>query len=328
MKVVHWTMFNRSGMNRVAESLAAAEKAIGIDSQICNIHESKSDELIARAADADVHVSHTHFPDWMIKQVTRPLKLVWVGHGTPEHVFQSAVEAGTTGGYGHGDSWMLVQHWLQTADALVTFWPRHQAIWQSLCDKGRVVDLVPLGVDKSFWRPVPSAGRYAGNPSLLTAENSHYIKWALDLFILWPWVYPQVNGNALLHALYVPNDQHRWFFPLVNRNSCSYASHISPLVLSHESLRNALCSVDFYIGLVRYGDFNRLSLEANACGAKTISYVGNPYSDYWLNEGDQRIMANQLVDILNGYVTPRLKESVPDIADTAQSMLRVYERIL
>lgn len=328
MKVAHWTMFNKSGMNRVAESLVSAEKALGLDSIICNLHEQSQEVLIAQAADADVHIAHTHFPDWMRKVVTRPLRLVWVGHGTPEHVFQSSVEEGLNRGYGHGDGWMLVQHWLQTADACVTFWPRHQAIWQSLCDKHTLVDLVPLGVDKAFWRPVPSQGRYAGTPSVFTAENPHYMKWPLDLFILWPWVYPQVKGNPLLHAAYMANDQARWFFPLVNRNGTSYAAHLSSLVFGHEALRNIFCSIDYYIGLVRYGDFNRLSLEANASGAKTISYAGNPYSDYWLPEGDQRVMAEQLIKILNGETEPRQKDTPPDISETAKGMLGIYERVV
>ncbi len=325
LKVAHWSMHNRSGMHRVAESLVEAEKAAGINAILCNLHErTQFDD----ALDADVHVSHTHFPDELRKKLTKPLKLVWVGHGTPEHVFHSAVEAGDGHRYGHGDGWMLVQHWLQTADACVTFWPRHQAIWQSLCDKGRQVHYVPLGLDRTYWQPTPSRGKYSGTPSLFTSENAHYIKWPLDLFITWPWVYPYINGNPVLHAIYLPTDQHRWFFPLVNRNGCSYASHISPIAMDHADLRNALCSVDFYVGLVRYGDFNRISLEANACGAKTISYRGNPYSDFWLTEGDQREMAKDLIKILNGEVEPRQKESVPDITDTAKAMISIYEGIL
>ncbi len=244
------------------------------------------------------------------------------------HVFQGSVETGTNKGYGHGDGWMLVQHWLRTADAIVTFWPRHQAIWQSLCDKHTVVNCVPLGIDKSFWKPTPSRGKYSGEPSLFTGENCHYIKWPLDLFILWPWVYPHVAPNPCLHALYLPTDQHRWFFPLVNRNGASYGSHISALTFGSDDLRNTFNSVDFFIGLVRYGDFNRLSLEANSCGTKTISYRGNPYSDYWLTEGDQREMAKDLIEILNGKVEPRKKTPVPDISEPAAGMLKIYECIL
>jgi hypothetical protein len=318
-------MFNQSGMHRVAQSIVEAEKKLGIDSHLINLHDPPSFEHVL---DADVHVSHTHFPEELRKKVTKPLKLVWVGHGTPEHVFQGSVEEGNTKRYGHGDGWMLVQHWLQTADALVTFWPRHQAVWKSLCDKATQVHCVPLGVDKEFWKPMESKGRFSGCPSVMTSENAHYIKWPLDLFITWPWVYPHVNGNAVLHAPYLPTDQHRWFFPLVNRNGTSYAAHISPLAFTSEDLRNALCSINYYCGLVRYGDFNRMSLEANACGAKTISWRGNPYSDFWLTEGDQREMAAEMVKILNNEVEPRAKTPVPDISETAVGMIEVYNSIL
>jgi hypothetical protein len=87
-------------------------------------------------------------------------------------------------------------------------------------------------------------------------------------------------------------------------------------------------SVDYFIGLVRYGDFNRISLEANATGVKTISYSGNPYSDFWVPEGDQREIAKVLVEILNGNVEPRKKDIVPDIEETAKGMVKIYERIL
>lgn len=325
MKICHWTMKNNSGMHRVAESICEAEKKLGIDSILCNVQTADDHEI---CLDADVQVSHTHFPDLLRKRVKKPLKVVWVGHGTPEHVFQSSVETGLNGSYGHADGWMLCQNWLRTADALVTFWPRHQAVWKSLCDKNTIVDCIPLGVDKSFWKPTVSNGKFAGTPSLFTAENSHFIKWPLDLFLAWPWVYPHLEGEAKLHCAYMPRDQHRWFFPLVNRNGCSYASHLSHIVFDHVGLRNVFNSVDYYIGLVRYGDFNRVCLEANACGTKTISYTGNPYSDFWVNEGDQRGIATQLIEILTGKVIPRKKEVVPDIEETAKGMMKVYERIL
>ena len=325
MKVAHWTIKNNSGMHRVAESFAETERKLGIETVVCN---PQSADDYEKSLDADIQVSHTHFPDGLRKKVKKPLKIVWVGHGTPEHVFSTAVEAGLNGGYGHSDGFMLCQNWLRTADAIVTFWPRHQAIWKSLCDKNTIVDCIPLGVDKSFWKPTPSNGKYAGTPSLFTAENSHYIKWPLDLFIAWPWVYPHLDTEAKLHCAYMPQDQHRWFFPLANRNGCSYAAHLSHTAFDRPNLRNAFNSVDFYIGLVRYGDFNRICLEANACGCKTISYAGNPYSDFWVNEGDQRIIAQQLIDIIKGTVTPRKKDTVPDIEETSKGMIAIYQRVL
>jgi hypothetical protein len=325
VKVAHWTMYNRSGMNRVAESFVQAEKALGVDAHLCNIQESKEFDHVL---DADVHVAHTHFPDWMRDRVTKPLKLVWIGHGTPEHVFQSSVIEGEKGGYGFGDGWMLIQYWLQHADALVTFWPRHQAIWQSLCDKGRTVHCVPLGIDLDFWTPGVSKGKFAGSPSVFSAENAHYIKWPLDLFIAWPWVYPKVRGSCL-HVSYLPTNTHRWFFPLVNRNGASYACHISSSIFGHEDLRNVFRSIDFFIGLVKYGDFNRINLEAQATGAKTISFSNNPYSDFWLPEGDQRILADTLVEILKGNVEPREdKLKVPGIKEMGEAMIKIYEGIV
>lgn len=328
MKVCHWAMLNKSGMHRVAESIVAAEKALGIDSHLCDAMTSDWATL-DKYLDADIHVSHTHIQDVFRAAIKKKHKIVWVGHGTPEHVFQSAVEEGSRKSYGHADGLMLCMNWLRTADACVTFWPRHQAIWQSLCDKGREVQCVPLGVDKTFWKPIPTQGKYAGEISLFTAENCHYIKWPLDLFILWPWVYPHLTKRALLHSAYLPNDMHRWFFPLVNRNGTSYASHISPIAFSHENLRNAFVSTDYYIGLVRYGDFNRVCLEAAACGSKLISYRGNEYADFWVTEGDQRIMAAELIAILNGVTKPREKKlQVPDISETAAAMAKIYDKLL
>jgi hypothetical protein len=121
---------------------------------------------------------------------------------------------------------------------------------------------------------------------------------------------------------------HRWVFPLVNSNGTSYGAYISGNVLGHEELRNAFCSVDYYIGLVKYGEFNRMSLEANASGCKTISYRGNPYSDFWIDEGDQfTYLVPQLKKIMLGEVEPRKKKKVPDIKETIKGFSEIYSRL-
>jgi hypothetical protein len=323
MKVLHFVMFNTSGMFRVAESMVLNEKKIGLDSYLCDF--ARPDDYLMHL-DADILVSHTHVPDSFKDKMAKSYKLVWVAHGVVEHAFQSSVENGLNKGYGAGDTWMLCQWSLQNSDASVTFWPRQQAIWKSLCDKKTEVHLVPLGVEKDFWHPVESRGKYLGNPSLFTAENCHYCKWPLDLFIAWPWVWPNIP-NSHLHAIYIPNDQHRWFFPLVNRNGAAYRSTLSGIKFEHSELRNAFCSTDYFIGLVRYGEANRLFLEATASGAKTISYWGNTYADYWIHEGDQREMAKELVAILKGEVEPRKKDEVPDAIETAKVMKEIYENL-
>lgn len=326
LKVVHWTILNGSGMHRVAESLATAESAIGLNSSLAD--PANSDTWDA-AKDADVHVLHTHFPSQMYQRLTKQLKLVWVGHGTPDHVFQSACQEYEGGAYGHGDAIMLLLHWLREADARVTFWPRHKWIYDRMLSKGaRKCDLVPLGVDTAFWSAGATRGKYAGNPSVFTAENPHYIKWPYDLFTLWPAVADEYP-DARLHAVYVPRDLHRAFFPWINANGAAFTSYVSPSIFDKEGLRNAFQSCDFTIGLVRYGDLNHLSLQANAAGARTISYAGNPHSAYWITEGDQREMAKQLIDILAGTTPPRDNITpVPDISLTASAMADVYRAIL
>lgn len=325
MKVVHWSLTNNSGMHRVAENIAAAEVALGLDSH--NVDCSVRSAEWEAALDADIMCVHTHFPNELRKKVSKPLKIVWVGHGTPDHVFQSSVEAGLGAPYGHADPLMLMQYWLRTADARVTFWPRHQWIYQRMVDRGTTVHCVPMGVDTAFWAAGVSRGKYEGTPSLFTAENPHYLKWPYDLFTLWPDVFDQLDG-AKLHAVYVPRDMHRWVFPWINANGCAYGSHISPITFPHEELRNVFRSIDFYCGLVRYGDFNQVALQANAAGATTISYAGNPFSDYWMTEGDQRVMAGELTAILKGETPKRDKQAVPDIAETASAMQAIYEGIL
>jgi hypothetical protein len=324
MKISHWTVANNSGMSNFARSLALAEVGLGLDP---TIHNPQDPATWVSAEASDIHVVHTHFPDAMRKRVKQPLKLVWVAHGTPEHVFQTSVETGLHSGYGASDSWMLLQYWLQHADAVVTFWPRHKEIYQSLCDKGREITLIPLGVDKTVWKPVASRGKFAGNPSVFTAENPHYIKWPLDLLIAWPWVCREVP-EAKLHLAYMVRDQLRWFSPLANRNGAGFSSYISEIRLEPEDLRNAFCSVDYFIGLVRYGDFNQLSLQAAACGAKTISYRGNPYADYWVSEGDQRTIAQELQSIFTLKNTFRDALPVPSIRETAIAFGDLYEKIV
>lgn len=319
MRVVHWTLGNGSGLDNVAKDLAAGECLLGLDSQILSSADQNQWEL---GVGADIHVSHSHVPD-----ICRDKgKIVWVGHGTPENCFHTSLEESLHAAHSFGDSWMLVQYWLQHADAMVTFWPRHQKIWQSLCDKGREVRCFPLGVNREFWRPQTSLGKWDGSPSLFTAENCHQIKWPWDIFLMWPWVTEEVPA-ARLHCFYLPRDQHRFWFPLVYRNGSAFKSHISPNVLSHDLLKNAFSSVDYVLNLVRYGDYNRLGLEAKACGAKVISFKGNPYADFWLDEGNQVTQAEQLKAILKGEVEPRKAELPLGIQETAQMMKELYESL-
>ncbi len=290
------------------------------------MHET-SPEALDDAGDSDIFVAHTHFPLELKKRAKKSSKLVFPAHGTPEHVFRSSMEEGQNRGYGHGDGLMLYQYWLSHSDAVVTYWPRHQAIMQTMVDKNTKVHLVPMGIDTSFWKPGDSDGKWSGEPSVLTGENCHEIKWPLDLFLLWPWIYDKIP-TACLHSIYLPNDQHRWWFPLVNRNGASFGAHISPLAFHGTALRNIFRSVDFQIGLVRYGDFNRMSLEANASGCKTISYRGNEYADFWVTEGDQRQIAAELFSILVGDTKPRVKTAVPDHLEMATGMKEIYEGLL
>lgn len=322
MKVVHWTWGNTSGMHRVAESICEAEKRLGIDSVLAW---TDSKDYINHIC-ADIHVGHTFLPSEVWKQ--RPnVKVVWVGHATPEVIFTTAVEDAKSGRYGHGDSWMLMQYWMQHADAMVTFWPRHHTILKGMMDKRSICELLPLGVDKLYWKRLPSEGKFAGNPSVFCAENAYWMKWPLDLFIAWPWIVKEID-SARLHVISLPHDVHRAFFPLINRNGSSFYSYVSANRFTHERMRNTFASVDYYCGLVRYGDFNRVQLEAAACGTKTISYTGNPYADFWIPEGDQRNIATAMVPILKGNVEPRAdKLPVPDIDETAKAMIELYGRV-
>jgi hypothetical protein len=69
-------------------------------------------------------------------------------------------------------------------------------------------------------------------------------------------------------------------------------------------------------------------MQANAAGAQTISYPGNPYSDFWVAEGDQRGIAKELVEIFKGDRAPRDKTPVPDLSETVTAMRAVYEGVL
>ena len=322
MKVVHWSITNGSGLHRVAESLAKAESAAGLDSTLVD---SRDASTWVGVADADVHVVHSHLPPTVTRR--KDSRIVWVGHGTPDHCYQSAVEEAERGAYGHSDPLMLAEYWLKVSDARVTFWDRHAWIYDQMLTKGaRPTDVVPMGVDTSFWCPGDSAGAFSGSPSLLYAENPHYIKWAYDLLTALPTI-QQSHPGLMLHALYQVRDQHRVQMPWFNQLGASFFTHYSSSIFQPDGLRNAFRSTDYTVGLVRYGDLNRLSMEANACGAKTISYKGNPYSMFHVEEGDQREIAKQITAILSGEVEPRDRPKVPDIKETADAMLTIYRDI-
>ncbi len=320
MRVVHWVRPQGSGLARVAQSLAAQECLLGMAS-VCVDPDTPAGWDAADGA--DVHVLHHHIPAAAVRRFG-PMRVVFVAHGTPEHVYDLSLTAAESKAYGHGDPWMMLQYWLTNADAVVTFWPRHAAIYETMRPQG--VDCVPMGVDRTFWLPGASQGKYAGTPSVFTAENQHRMKWILDTLLAWPWVRDRVP-EAVLHAIYLPHDQHRTLFPLANANGAAYGAHLSSLVFDPETLRNAFRSTDFYLGLVRYGDHNHVGLQAAASGAQVISYRGNPYAHFWLDEGDQRTMADQLVAILTGQVAPRVPAEVPTLPAMAHACRAVYTRV-
>lgn len=310
--------------------MAIAEKLAGLDSFLsytnepaCEVVPQDSNQMAVvpmdKAKDADVHVVHSHLPDGVKG------KTVFVAHGTPEHCFNMAVEQSKQSGYVAGDPWMLSKYRVDTCDVTVTFWPRHAYIWQSINPKADV-RVIPMGVDTDFWKPTPSQGKWAGEPSLFTCENSHQIKWPLDLILAYPLVMKAVE-KAVLHIHYLPMDQHRWWFPLIQANGTCYKSFSSGLYFDQPTLRNAFCSVNYYINPVRYGDFNTICLEAKASGCKVISYRGNPYADFWLTEGDQRVMAQELTDIISGKIPARETQPVANVTTMAQEMIKIYESL-
>lgn len=330
LKIAHFSLQNGSGMHAVAQTMVESEKALGLDSVLVNIElESEWEHVL----DADIHVSHTHIPviykgKSYRKQVTKPFKMVAVFHGTPEHVFEGSVRAGENGAYAAPNCLMITQRDLRIADARVTFWDRHKAIYDTMVDKGTKVHCVPLGVDTKWWSEGVSRGKYQGKPSLWAGENCHTIKWPFDLLTMWPWVAEEVD-EAMLHCCYVPSDQHRYWFPWIHANGAYYRAHVGSWTYPHIELRNVFKSVDVFIGMVMKGDANRLSMEANAAGVPTISYVGNEYSDYWLTEGgDQRVQAKELVAILKGDVEKRKKTPVPDSSEMAAGMIKIYHDVL
>ena len=330
MKIVHYSFCNGSGLANLAASLAAAERELGLDSVLVNTSIESEFEL---ALDADVHVGHTVLPQMFQgkafkKQLTKPFRMVSVGHGTIEHIVEGSIQASEGGRYAPGDSLMIMLHDLKTANARVTFWPRHKWILDKFMATGTEMKLVPLGVDRKFWAEGESRGKYQGDPSLLSIENSHTIKWPLGLFLMWPYVADAVDG-AYLHVCYLPHDQARAWYPLVDANGAHFKAHIGPWTFPHDELRRVFKSFDFMWSGVRFGDFNLACLEAAAAGLKVISHRGNPYSHYWVEEGDTRTQCEQLIEVLSGNVEERAdREEVPDISETARVMGEIYAEIV
>lgn len=310
-------------MNNVAMMMCESEKKLALDAFLVDTDKPETWKEVV----SDINVVHTHLSMDALYSKT---PIVFIPHGTPEVMFQSSYEQSIVyGAYGHADGWMLSQYWTKKADATVTFWPRHAALLKSMADKKTAIHTVPMGIDLDFWKPVRSDGKYLGTPSVFTAENAYLIKWPYDLFIAWPWVREHEKlHEAKLHAIYLPKDQHRFFFPLVNANGASFGGFITAITFEPTAMRNAYCSTDFYVNLVRYGDFNTITLEARACGAKVISYRGNPYANYWIDEGDQRVIAEQLIDIFTGTTPERTDiTKVEPMETTASAMKEIYEHL-
>ena len=333
MRVVHWSKKNSSGMHRVAEQMARAEVAVGVDAKCLDPFDFESDpEATEWALDADVQVGHTHLPDFYRSKpyrqmVTKPWRAVFVVHGTPELIFEETIRDAEGNGYGSGRSQAGHIIGMQDADAIVTFWPRHRDLYDLATDKHTIVDCLPMAVDAAFWQAGVSAGKYAGDPSFFSCENQYAFKWAYEILRVWRLILREVP-SAGLHITNVPTDQLRHVDALAMRYGSLQHAWVGSWRLDQLNLRNVFKSVDYYVSPVRYGDFNRTCLEASASGAKVISYPGNPYADFWMPEGDQRNVAKALVQIAKGEMEPRVKDAVPTEREMAQAAVHVYERIL
>lgn len=332
MKICHWSMLNGSGMHAVAKSMVQGEIALGVDARLLDPFDATQlgwDDVL----DADVHVNHTHIPDRIgtvafHKAVTKPHRFVFPIHGTPELVFEGSVEDAKANGYGAGMSYAHHQRGMQIADAIVAFVPRHRDFYDLATDKHTIVDQVPMGIDTAFWGGSTVAGKYAGSPSFITAENQHAFKWCIDLVRVWPWVRAELD-EAILHAVNIPGGMLRFVDVLAARCGSNHGSYIGAWSYDHENLRNIFRQCDYYISPVRYGDFNRACLEAKAAGCKVISFPSNPYADFWIPEGDQRTWAKALIRIGKGEAAARPDAlPVPTLADMAHAMIGIYERVL
>lgn len=307
----------------MARDMAEAEAALGLNSRIL-LTDSPTQENWGEGADADVHVLHSHIPDSYMFAKKRG-KIVSIMHGTPEHCFESSVYEGMKGQYAPADAMALSIFFCKSSDAVVTFWPRHAYLWETMTDKP--VFVVPMGVDKAFWKPLEEKPvKLAGFPAIFTGENMHNIKWPLDMMFLWPHLREEFP-NSRLHIIHLPHDQHRYWFALATANGASYTANMTAIMLQKPELRNFGNACDFYLSPVRYGDFNRMCLEMKTCGARVISFAGNPYADFWLTEGDQRRQTEELIRIFKGEVNPLPTEEVPDIRDTALAMCEIYRRL-
>lgn len=331
MRTVHWSLLNTSGMHAVAASMARAELTLGVESKCLDPFDATQTDW-EWALDADVHISHTHIPDQFKgksfrRQCTKPYRWVFPVHGTPELVFEMSVKDAETNGYNTGTSYAQHQIGMQTADAIFAFVPRHRDLYDLATDKHTIVDLIPMGIDVPFWQGGTNLGKYAGNPSFFTCENQYPFKWGVELLRTWPWVRAELD-DAYLHVTHVPTHVLQILNVMTARYGSLYGAIVGSWSYDHLNLRNIFKQIDYYVSPVRYGDFNRLSLEAGVAGARVISYPGNEYADYWMTEGDQRRTAKDLIAIGRGDVAPREKTPIPTERQMAEAAINVYERIL
>lgn len=311
--------------------MARAEVAIGVESRCLDPFDPAQTGW-EWALDADVHISHTHIPEKIgalsfKKSVTKPYRWVFPVHGTPELVFEQSVEDARTNGYGSGTSFVHHQIGMQNADAVLAFVPRHRDLYDLATDKHTIIDLIPMGIDIPFWQAGTNIGKYDGRPSFFNCENQYPFKWGVELLRVWPLIRAELE-EAVYHLTNIPGGLQRFVDVLAARYGSVRGAYVGSWSYDHANLRNILKQVDYYVSTVRYGDFNRISLEAGAAGTKVISNPGNVYADYWVPEGDQREMAKAIIAIGKGEVEPRAKTPIPSEQDMAQAAVHVYERIL
>jgi hypothetical protein len=333
VKIRHWSIMNQSGMHHLAQAVADGERRLGHDALVVDASDDGpwADPTVL---DADVHCIHSRWrpgaQQAIRAQTGRDPKLVFYSHGIPEHLIELSVQEFLVKDIPEPqDLWAFTRYWLKEADAFVVFSPRQAVLYNTMLSRGQEVDLVPLGVDLTFWERGPEdAPRLRGTPSVWMSENQHRIKWALDMFFAWPLV-ARALPTVHLHAHFIPYDVQRFLVDIVNANGAAFNATVTQKFYPHDALRTFWKGCDFMLATTRYGDNTCLTMQAEAAGLKTISYPGNQYASFWVPEGDQRVIADQLTGILMGMIPPREdKLPVPDLTDMAASTLAIYDRIL
>lgn len=293
LRICHWNLWGprHSGMYETVRELIAAENQIeGVLAGMCVVptetatQREKNAHLQGGFVDplhpemrtqswgwaykrADIHVIHYSFD----LRLGRLKPKVFMAHGTPEAVIESAVRNPAN------KNMLAGAQWIDKFEATIVTSSRAKQFWEVFDSSGKKVHQVNKGIDLEWWQRSGTITDLPGKPSVLYGEVWRGIKHPTLLFYAVNEIYKR-NKEVQLNAWSMGTARKFWeqfimqagFQDLIGRGRIYEVQDYPEHLYSRG---------DVLVSPVSAGDLSRVAQEAMACGCPVVSWDTDPWGE-------------------------------------------------